>query len=78
MNYPCTAFKTIVPIVALFIGTISAYGQSDSLATEADVQQIIDDIFGSQDLELNYDQLYENLMLLLTNPINLNKLEVYV
>lgn len=76
MNYPCTAFKTIVAIVALFIGTISAYGQSDSLATEVDVQQIIDDIFGSQDLELNYDQLYENLMLLLTNPINLNKATV--
>lgn len=65
--------KVIVVTVLILIGSLVAFGQRDSITTEADVQQIIDDIVGSQDLELNYDQLYENLMLVFTNPINLNK-----
>src|SRR5690606_4780230 len=33
---------------------------------------LADEIFGFQDLDLNYEELYENMALLLANKINLN------
>jgi opacity protein-like surface antigen len=40
---------------------------------EVDLERLADELFGFQDLELNYEDLYENLALLLANPININK-----
>lgn len=56
----------------LFLLLIINHGIQAQEKPTVDVQQIIDDIFGSQELDLNYDQLYENLMLLLSDPIDLN------
>lgn len=53
----------------LFLITYSLQAQVKS---DIDVQQIIDDIAGSQELDINYDQLYENLVLLLNDPLDLN------
>ncbi len=39
---------------------------------EIDVSQIADELYGFQDLDLNYEELYENLLQLAANPINLN------
>jgi len=40
---------------------------------EIDLSILADELFGFQDLDLNYEDLYENLAQLLANPINLNK-----
>lgn len=40
---------------------------------EVDLEILADQLFGFQDLDLNYQELYENIALLLSNPINLNK-----
>jgi len=40
---------------------------------EVDLQQIADNLYGFQDNDLNYEELYENLAQLLSNPVNLNK-----
>src|SRR5678815_4680817 len=40
---------------------------------EVDLEILADQLFGFQDLDLNYEELYENIALLLSNQINLNK-----
>ncbi|AYB34794.1 helix-hairpin-helix domain-containing protein [Chryseolinea soli] len=39
---------------------------------EIDVNQLIDEWYGIQELDLNYSDLYENLVQLLARPLNLN------
>lgn len=36
-------------------------------------EKLVDDIFPLQDLDLNYEELYENLLQILANPIDLNR-----
>ncbi|MEJ7644348.1 MAG: helix-hairpin-helix domain-containing protein [Chryseolinea sp.] len=40
---------------------------------EIDMTRLADELFGVPDEDLNYDELYDNLMQMLSNPINLNK-----
>jgi hypothetical protein len=40
---------------------------------EVDLEILADQLFGFQDLDLNYQELYENMALLLSNPVNVNK-----
>ncbi len=40
---------------------------------EIDLERLADELVGFQDLDLNYEDLYENLVLLLAHPLNLNK-----
>lgn len=40
---------------------------------EVDLERLADELFGFQDLDLNYEDLYENLALLLANPLNINR-----
>src|SRR5688572_3963823 len=40
---------------------------------EVDLEILADQLFGFQDLDLNYEELYESIALLLSNQINLNK-----
>ena len=37
------------------------------------LEKLADEIFPIQDLDLNYEELYENLAQLLTSPLNLNQ-----
>ncbi|MBA4054078.1 MAG: hypothetical protein C0490_05140 [Marivirga sp.] len=39
---------------------------------EIDLNRIADELYGAQDLDMNYEELYENLVHLLSHPINLN------
>jgi hypothetical protein len=41
---------------------------------EMDLERLADELFGFQDLDLNYEDLYENLALLLASPKNINKI----
>lgn len=49
----------------------SVYAQ-DFPKKEIDLNRIADELYGAQDLDLNYEELYENLVYLLSHPINLN------
>ena len=40
---------------------------------DVDLEILADQLFGFQDLDLNYQELYENIALLLSNRIDLNK-----
>ena len=43
---------------------------------EIDVTQIAEDLYGLPDMDLNYEELYENLVQLISSPLNLNKASV--
>ena len=45
----------------------------DSFHKEFNFEKLVDDIFPLQDLDLNYEELYENLLQILANPIDLNR-----
>ncbi|MDH5248718.1 MAG: helix-hairpin-helix domain-containing protein [Cyclobacteriaceae bacterium] len=40
---------------------------------ELDMNRITDELYGFQDSDANYEELYENVLQLLSNPVNLNK-----
>jgi hypothetical protein len=40
---------------------------------EVNLELLADELFGFQDQDLNYEDLYENMALLLANPLNINK-----
>ena len=40
---------------------------------EVNLELLADELFGFQDQDLNYEELYENMALLLANPLNINK-----
>ncbi len=40
---------------------------------DIDLDSFVQDLFGFQDEDLNYEDLYETLLLLYTNPLNLNR-----
>ncbi len=56
----------------VFVIPIQAYAQHDPLKQVA-VEKLVDDIFSIQDLDLNYEELYENLLQMLANPVDLNR-----
>jgi Helix-hairpin-helix motif len=41
--------------------------------TEINPERLADELFPTQDLDLNYENLYENLLQILSNPIDLNR-----
>lgn len=52
---------------------IPAFGASqDFPRSDFNLEKLVDEIFPMQDLDLNYDELYENLAQLLSNPYDLN------
>ncbi len=64
--------KQFIPILILFsLMNVSLFAQ-DYPQKDADLEVLADEIFGFQDLDLNYQELYENMALLLANKINLN------
>ena len=60
-------------ISILFALTFIQYAFSQRPAREIDAEHLIEEILALQDLDLNYEDLYENLLQILTNPIDLNK-----
>jgi Helix-hairpin-helix motif len=62
--------KQLLLCVALFM-PLCVLPQSYP-AKEIDLQKIADEIVGYQDEDLNYEDLYENLLQLLSNPLNIN------
>lgn len=63
--------RTFFLIGFLTVASPLLYAQ-DYPRKEVDLERLADELFGFQDLDLNYEDLYENLALLLSNPLNLN------
>jgi hypothetical protein len=47
-------------------------GAQDYPRKDIDIEKLADDFFALQDQDLNYQELYENLLQLLSNPLDLN------
>jgi hypothetical protein len=56
----------------LFIIPLWAYAQ-EYPRKEIEVSQVAEELYGLPDMDLNYEELYENLVQLITHPLNLNK-----
>jgi len=63
--------KTI--LVSFFLISYSFAKAQEYPTKEFDVSQIADELYGVPDLDLNYEELYENLLQLSASPLNLNK-----
>ena len=61
-------WATIAICFCAFFSAAQDYPRKD-----IDLSRLADELFAFQDLDLNYEDLYENMMQLLSNPINLNK-----
>jgi hypothetical protein len=59
-------------LIYIFILTLTQAGAQEYPRKEVDLERLADELFGFQDLDLNYEELYENLALLLSSPININ------
>jgi hypothetical protein len=64
--------KTIVLLLLETSIALSLPAQ-DFPRTEIDLHQIADQLYGFQDLDLNYEELYENLVQFFSHPMDLNK-----
>lgn len=62
---------SITILSVLILINVSLFAQ-DYPQKDVDLEVLADEIFGFQDLDLNYQELYENMALLLANKINLN------
>ncbi len=60
-------------IVFFFTITIAFAIAQDYPRKDYNLERLADEIFPMQDMDLNYEELYENLAQLLANPIDLNK-----
>jgi hypothetical protein len=65
--------KSIAFIILFsFLFNSLALSAQDYPRKNIDPSQIADELFGFQDQDLNYDDIYENALQLLSNPININ------
>jgi Helix-hairpin-helix motif len=64
--------KQIILII-LLIATTYSYAQ-DFPRKDLNLEKLVDEIFPIQDLDLNYEDLYENLAQLMSNPLELNSI----
>lgn len=62
----------LATIVCLLTFTSYALHAQDYPQKEVALEVLADELFGFQDLDLNYQELYENMAQLLANRINLN------
>src|SRR5882757_9821714 len=68
---PCTQEMKKYLLCTFIITALSATAQ-DFPRTEVNLEKLVDEIFPVQDLDLNYEDLYDNLAQLLSNPLDLN------
>ena len=61
--------KTVLMVICLI--PLVAPGQ-DYPKQEIDIARITEELYGGQDNDLNYEELYENLIQLMSHPLNLN------
>ena len=57
--------------IGLIVCAVNVFAQ-DFPRKEFNLEKLVDEIFPIQDLDLNYQELYENMAQLLSNPLDLN------
>lgn len=62
----------LVAVILMGIVSCTLNGQ-EFVQKDIDLNKIADELYGSRDLDLNYEELYDNLVQLLSHPLNLNK-----
>ncbi|HTE32324.1 MAG TPA: helix-hairpin-helix domain-containing protein, partial [Chryseolinea sp.] len=62
---------SLIPVLLLTVQTI-VFAQ-DYPSTEIDLSKIADELYAVQDGDIDYEALYDNLMQILSDPINLNR-----
>ena len=62
----------ILPLVFCIVSGTRLYAQEFE-RKEIDVSQVADELYGLPDADVNYDELYENLLQLFASPLILNK-----
>lgn len=60
-------------LLSCFLALILAFSVAAQEADEIDLESFVERLFQFQDEDIEYDDLYESLLQLYTNPINLNK-----
>ncbi|HTJ48279.1 MAG TPA: helix-hairpin-helix domain-containing protein [Cyclobacteriaceae bacterium] len=66
--------KYLVLFLLLFLFTAIINSQAQNYSTKnIDVSTLVEELFPFQDQDLNYSDLYENIVQLLSNPIDINK-----
>lgn len=60
------------PVAFFFILICPSVSAQDFPRKEIDLNKVADELYAVQDLDMNYEELYENLVHLLSHPINLN------
>lgn len=63
--------KFIIGLIVIMCTAIICQAQ-EYPQREVNLELLADELFGFQDQDLNYEDLYENMALLLANPLNLN------
>jgi hypothetical protein len=64
--------RSLLAIILLTV--ISLIGRAQEYPRKKiDQARLADELFGFQDLDISYEELYENTLQLLSNPININK-----
>ncbi len=69
------ALSSILLLLVVILNTLCTYNckAQEYPRKEIDLNEIADELYGFQDLDLNYEELYENLVQLLSEPMDLNK-----
>src|SRR6187551_1160649 len=62
----------ILPFI-LCIATAIRLCAQEFTRKEIDVSRVADELYGLPDADVNYDELYENLLQLITSPLDVNK-----
>ena len=68
---PSSVIKIVCPLCLILSASFSL--AQEYPRTDYNLEKLADEIFPIQDLDLNYEELYENLAQLLTNPVDLNQ-----
>src|SRR5690606_39317226 len=66
--------KRLNHIALWYLLLLSVHGYSQNVPKqELDIETFIEELFAMQDEELNYEELYESLLQVYLNPLNLNQ-----
>lgn len=60
-------------VTFIMISRLTAGYCQDLPNAEVDMSKLADELLGNQSADINYEALYDNLMQVLSNPVNLNK-----
>ncbi len=67
-------YRSVFFSMALSVTLIVTNSEAqDYSRKDVNLEKLVDEIFPLQDLDLNYEELYENLVQILSNPIDLNR-----